>query len=279
MSKELPYFKFVATEWLTGEIVYESLEVQGLFINICALYWKKFGSLSLEEVEKRFRRKSAIEALKNRFFTVTDGMVYIKFLEEQLSEHEGVSKRNSQNAREGWEKRNAKKNATPLRNDATACDPIAKRCNIEKEKEEELEKEKKEDKEEEKKKELFEGKPRPRNEYHDVFDSWFYSISGVKYSMQKKDWVGLAEIKKFCEDNCKNGNPKDSFAAVLARYKDLPKFFQENRNPSFMASRFAEIIAILKNPTKREGSQDSLVNMFKDAQNLGSNSNLLTLMQ
>ena len=41
MAKNFPYFKFIASEWMTGDIVFESLSVQGLFINICALYWQR----------------------------------------------------------------------------------------------------------------------------------------------------------------------------------------------------------------------------------------------
>jgi hypothetical protein len=37
MAKNFPFFKFVATEWLTGDIVYEEFSTQGLFINICCL--------------------------------------------------------------------------------------------------------------------------------------------------------------------------------------------------------------------------------------------------
>ena len=32
MGKELPYFKFITSEWLDGEITVETLEAQGLFI-------------------------------------------------------------------------------------------------------------------------------------------------------------------------------------------------------------------------------------------------------
>ena len=41
MAKEIPYFKFFTGEWANGEITAESYEVQGVFINICSLYWDK----------------------------------------------------------------------------------------------------------------------------------------------------------------------------------------------------------------------------------------------
>ena len=97
MAKELPYFKFHATEWMTGNIVYESLEVQGLFINICALYWKNLGVLSEKEIEVRFKKKSLIAYLSDRFYSVTDGFISITFLDEQLIERQKLSETNSKN--------------------------------------------------------------------------------------------------------------------------------------------------------------------------------------
>ena len=55
MAKNFPYFKFTATEWLTGDIVYESLELQGLFINVCAVYWQRDGKLTIEDLIKRYK--------------------------------------------------------------------------------------------------------------------------------------------------------------------------------------------------------------------------------
>lgn len=40
MAKDLPYFKFIVNEWITGDITLEDLNVQGLFINLCAWYWQ-----------------------------------------------------------------------------------------------------------------------------------------------------------------------------------------------------------------------------------------------
>ena len=41
MAKELPYFRFYPSEWLEGDITLEKLNCQGLFIQVCAYYWKK----------------------------------------------------------------------------------------------------------------------------------------------------------------------------------------------------------------------------------------------
>lgn len=101
MAKNFPYFKFISTEWMTGDIVYESLAVQGLFINICALYWQRNGELSLEDINKRYKAPEELKELTDRFFSVNDGLVSIKFLDEQLEEANHISKTNSENGKKG----------------------------------------------------------------------------------------------------------------------------------------------------------------------------------
>lgn len=101
MAKELPYFKFISAEWLTGNICYESLEAQGLFINICALYWQRGGNLKIDEVKSRFKKKSLIDRLTDRFFSVNDGFIDISFLHEQLTERQLLSYTNSENGKKG----------------------------------------------------------------------------------------------------------------------------------------------------------------------------------
>lgn len=105
MAKNFPYFKFIATEWLTGDIVYEDFESQGLFINICALYWQRDGKLSIEDINRRYKNENIIQSLSGRFFSVSDGFVSISFLDEQLVDANHISKVNSENGKKGAEKR------------------------------------------------------------------------------------------------------------------------------------------------------------------------------
>ena len=105
MAKNFPYFKFIATEWLTGDIVYEDFESQGLFINICALYWQRDGKLSIEDINRRYKNESLIQSLSSRFFSINDGFISISFLDEQLVDANHISKVNSENGKKGAEKR------------------------------------------------------------------------------------------------------------------------------------------------------------------------------
>ena len=97
---KLPYFKFNAADWLLGEIVFEDLETQGLFINICAIYWQRGCELKTEEIEKRFKT-DRLAKLTDRFISVLDGNISIKFLDEQKSDFNRLSNVNSQNGRKG----------------------------------------------------------------------------------------------------------------------------------------------------------------------------------
>ena len=110
MAKNFPYFKFTVSEWMTGDIVFESLSTQGLFINICALYWQRDGNLTIEDINKRYKNPAELSDLINRFVEVENDMILIKFLDEQLIDANHVSKVNSENGKKSAESRaNAKR--------------------------------------------------------------------------------------------------------------------------------------------------------------------------
>lgn len=115
MAKELPYFKFNAAEWISGEITLEDLQTQGAFINICAYYWFKSGCLTLTEIKRRLKLKQAvIDSLINGNHIKVDGdQVEISFLKEQFDERGHKSKINSLNGSKGGApigNKNAEKN-------------------------------------------------------------------------------------------------------------------------------------------------------------------------
>lgn len=138
MAKGLHFFKFIATEWLTGNIAFEPLDLQGLFINICALYWQRDGKLSVSEIEQRYKKKHLIAKLSGRFFSVNDGFIAIHFLDEQLVEREHISKTNSENGKKGG--RPSKEQNKPIVNRTeTELKPKKSQLEEEIESEEELE--------------------------------------------------------------------------------------------------------------------------------------------
>lgn len=90
MAKTLPYFKFYASEWNDGDITIYGLETQGLFINICSLYWSKEGELSRRFIECRFPNmiekldQLIAENVINLKHTLNGDFLKIRFLDEQM---------------------------------------------------------------------------------------------------------------------------------------------------------------------------------------------------
>lgn len=99
MAKDLPYFKFIVNEWITGDITLEDLNIQGLFINLCAWYWSKECTLSLENAKKKFSNCKAItfEKLENSAAIKVNeqGFIIINFLDEQFQEFREISEKRS----------------------------------------------------------------------------------------------------------------------------------------------------------------------------------------
>jgi hypothetical protein len=108
MAKNFPYFKFTVADWLTGDIVFESFEAQGLFINICAIYWQRDGKLSIDDVKRRYKNPPELTALVDRFIHVKDGIITIQFLDEQFTDASQKSIINSKNGAKGGRKRSEK---------------------------------------------------------------------------------------------------------------------------------------------------------------------------
>lgn len=87
----LPYFQFEVRNWLTGNISMHSMCAQGLFINLCALWWKNGGELQYQpkQLAKRFRISVAefeeyFKELQEDVIILDDGLIEIKFLRELL---------------------------------------------------------------------------------------------------------------------------------------------------------------------------------------------------
>jgi hypothetical protein len=108
-AKKLPYFKFETSEWTDGNITDCSLAAQGLFINICALYWSRKGDLTHKTVKSKFKfRPSLFEELTNcDALMLKSDQIVIKFLEEQFEEREIMSYQNSKNAQIRWNQTNS----------------------------------------------------------------------------------------------------------------------------------------------------------------------------
>lgn len=142
MAKDLPYFKFNAAEWISGEITLEDLTTQGVFVNICAYYWFKSGCLTLSEIKRRVKCKQTVfdRLIEQNLIKVEGDLIEISFLKAQLDERGHISKKNSENGKLGGApkgNKNAEKN-NPKQ---------PKTTNIEEKREEEKRREKKREEE------------------------------------------------------------------------------------------------------------------------------------
>lgn len=104
MAKELPFFKFIATEWLTGDINFEPFDIQGLFINVCATYWKEDCVITLTRLKQRLSNAEAQQwkqLIDGKYIKVINDQVYISFLDEQLEELGEQRKKKQEAGRKG----------------------------------------------------------------------------------------------------------------------------------------------------------------------------------
>ena len=102
MAKELPFFKFNVSEWLTGDISYESYELQGLFIKVCAEYWNRNNKMTIESAKQRTREPELVEQLVQKGYILKKrNAIFISFLDEERGSIEAKSLKLSNAGRKG----------------------------------------------------------------------------------------------------------------------------------------------------------------------------------
>ena len=112
MAKDLPFFKFFVSEWNDGDISHCSMEAQGLFINICAIYWSRGcdGNTTAMRILCDRNATALKELVSAKIIKKTKSNISINFLLEQLQEAKIRGEKNSENASKRW-----KKDATAIR--------------------------------------------------------------------------------------------------------------------------------------------------------------------
>ena len=102
MSKELPFFKFNATEWITGNISYEPFELQGAFISVCAEYWNRNNCLTIAEAKLRLRNSDLIDKLiEKKYLKTKKEKLVILFLDNEREEISAKRLKLSESGRKG----------------------------------------------------------------------------------------------------------------------------------------------------------------------------------
>lgn len=120
MSKDLPYFRFTAFEWLNDDISLESYETKGVFADVCAYYWFKNCSITKAKLEQRFSNALAsIEALiKSQIIKVNSDtdFVEISFLNSQFDQLSQLRKVRQDAGRKGGQQSLSKPKAKSKQN-------------------------------------------------------------------------------------------------------------------------------------------------------------------
>ena len=189
MAKGLPYFKFDTSEWLSGDIVFEDMALQGLFINLCALYWQKGGDLSIQDIDRRFKDYPNWRTLTERYISLNENNISIKFLDEQFTEREYKSKVNSINGQKGGEAKAAKLKDIVANAKQTHTKRLAKRGNkegeLEEEKEQELRKDIYKSKREFYEKEISENSDKEQIEGYKNMVKYIFGENPIKVPLDK----------------------------------------------------------------------------------------------
>ncbi len=99
--KELPYFKFYPSQWITGNISFLTFEEQGAFMKACCFYWAQECKLKTQQV-KRIIPEDLYNSLLDNGLIKSDGeYIIISWLDEQLEERQKRHKANVKNGRKG----------------------------------------------------------------------------------------------------------------------------------------------------------------------------------
>lgn len=133
MAKDLPYFKFYCSEWSDGDISLEDMNIQGLFINVCAYYWSNECNLTLTKCKKKFKQvsekdfdiliESGILKVDNK-----DNLI-INFLNEQINEYADVAVKRSIAGKASAEKRRIEKlEIEQSNNNSTSVEQVLDSC-------------------------------------------------------------------------------------------------------------------------------------------------------
>lgn len=230
MAKDLPYFKFSVSEWNDGDITLCGFEAQGLFINLCSLYWSQSGDLSLAKCKRRYSGCNANaweELIEEGIIKIhPDGdKITIDFLDEQIKDRKKLSTTNQQNAKKRWNSGNGDARVIRVYSDGNAegmrshSDGKEVACNIEEKRREEI---------------YITVRPKYINEkFTQVYDlKQYFQNEGRLPALEKAGWVHFHEFLE--------ANPGAEFNDANHVYNSFRIFCTTYKPPTPKKSKFED---------------------------------------
>lgn len=101
----ITWFKFTPSEWFMGRIQRCPEITQARFIRLCGLYWKNACLLTVEDAEIEIDKEHLDILISKNIVKTNQGLISIKFLDEQNRSIEKEYKVNSDKGKEGNLKR------------------------------------------------------------------------------------------------------------------------------------------------------------------------------
>lgn len=80
---EKKHFKFNPKQWLSGKITLETMEIQGVFINVCCMYWSQQCNIKIEKLRLSYG-EGIDKLIESGIIKDNEGMASIQFLDEQI---------------------------------------------------------------------------------------------------------------------------------------------------------------------------------------------------
>jgi hypothetical protein len=110
MAKDSPWFKWIPSEWNDGQISLCTYAAKGLFADLCSLYWSREGDLSRDFAQAKLPAPPELwqELFSREIYSLDEGKIVVKFLDEQLSERVETSKKAKESIAKRWERENKK---------------------------------------------------------------------------------------------------------------------------------------------------------------------------
>ena len=87
------WFKFSPAQWFMGRIQRCSPEAQADYMRLVCLYWNKAGDMTEEDAQEECMHYE--ELIQNRVLKISEGMIFISFLDQQLEDIEEMSAKRS----------------------------------------------------------------------------------------------------------------------------------------------------------------------------------------